>query len=96
VRVGARCGDDTLVIEVADTGPGIPAEVLAHLFEPFYSRKALGKGTGLGLVISRDLVEKQGGRLTAANRDAGGAVFTVQVPLAPGPGPAVKPDTKEG
>ncbi|MBL7139925.1 MAG: GAF domain-containing protein [Planctomycetes bacterium] len=96
VRVGARCTDDTLVIEVADSGPGLPADVLAHLFEPFYSRKALGKGTGLGLVISRDLVAKQGGSLTAANRDAGGAVFTVRVPLAPGSGPAAMPETKEG
>jgi PAS domain S-box-containing protein len=84
VRVAARCATDTLEIEVSDTGPGIPADVLPRLFEPFVSSKAMGKGTGLGLVISRDLIEKQGGTLSAANRDGGGAVFTVRVPLAPG------------
>ena len=83
VRVAARAQDDALVIEVADTGPGIPPEVLPRLFEPFYSLKAMGKGTGLGLVISKDLVEKQGGTLTAANLPDGGAVFTVRIPLAP-------------
>lgn len=73
-----------LLIDVADTGSGIPPEVLPRLFEPFYSLKAMGKGTGLGLVISRDLVEKQGGTLTAANRPEGGAVFTVRIPIATG------------
>lgn len=82
VRVAARCQDDALVIEVADTGPGIPPEVLARLFEPFYSLKAMGKGTGLGLVVSKDLVEKQGGSLTASNGPQGGAVFTVRIPMA--------------
>ena len=84
VRVAARCESDALLIEVADSGPGIPPEVLPRLFEPFYSLKATGKGTGLGLVISKDLVEKQGGTITAANRPEGGAVFTVKIPLAPG------------
>jgi len=83
VEVRARCEAGALVIEVADTGPGIPPEVLPRLFEPFYSSKALGKGTGLGLVISRDLVQRQGGTLSAANRPEGGAVFTIRVPLAP-------------
>lgn len=84
VTVSARCHDAMLIIEVADTGPGIPPEALARLFQPFYSLKAMGKGTGLGLVISKDLVEKQGGSIEAANRPEGGAVFTVRVPLAPG------------
>ena len=82
VTVSARCNGDALVIEVTDTGPGIPEEALPRLFEPFYSGKAMGKGTGLGLVISRDLVEKQGGTLSAENRPQGGARFTIRVPLA--------------
>jgi len=84
VEVRARVQDDALVIEVADTGPGLPDEMLARLFEPFHTLKAGGKGTGLGLVISKDLVEKQGGTLTAVNRPEGGAVFTVRVPLGQG------------
>jgi signal transduction histidine kinase len=84
VQVSARCEADTLIIDVADSGPGIPPDVLARLFEPFYSLKATGKGTGLGLVISRDLIEKQGGTVTASNRPEGGALFRVRIPLAPG------------
>jgi len=84
VSLGARCEGDVLAIEVADSGPGIPPETLGHLFEPFFTMKASGKGTGLGLVISKDLVERQGGTIEAANRPAGGAVFTVRIPLARG------------
>jgi signal transduction histidine kinase len=82
VEVRARSLPDAVVLSVADTGPGIPPDVLAHLFEPFFSLKATGKGTGLGLVICKDLIEKQGGSITAANRPEGGAVFTVTIPVA--------------
>jgi signal transduction histidine kinase len=66
------------VIEVTDTGPGIPAGLLPRLFKPFVSGK--DTGMGLGLVISRRIVETHGGTLTAANRPEGGAVFTVVLP----------------
>jgi signal transduction histidine kinase len=84
--VAARCRDGALEIEVSDTGPGIPEDRLPRLFQPFYTRKAGGKGTGLGLVISKDLVEKQGGTIVAANRPEGGARFAIRVPLAPAAG----------
>ncbi|HUU30936.1 MAG TPA: ATP-binding protein [Phycisphaerae bacterium] len=87
IEARARCENEALVVEVADSGPGIPPEALGRLFEPFYTLKAGGKGTGLGLVISKDLIEKQGGAITAANRiGARGAVFTVRIPMAPGAG----------
>jgi len=82
VEVRARSLPDAVVLSVADTGPGIPPEVLPRLFEPFFSLKATGKGTGLGLVICKDLIEKQGGTVAAANRPEGGAVFTVTIPVA--------------
>lgn len=69
---------------IADTGPGIPAGALERIFEPYArlpDRGAPG-GTGLGLAICRALVEARGGRLTAANRPAGGAIFTVDLPAA--------------
>jgi PAS domain S-box-containing protein len=84
VDVRARTTDGAIAIEVGDTGPGIPPEVLARLFEPFYTLKATGKGTGLGLVICKDLVEKQGGTVVASNRPDGGAMFTVRIPVATG------------
>jgi signal transduction histidine kinase len=83
VDMRAAGGADAFTIEVADTGPGIPAEAMRRIFEPFYSLKASGQGTGLGLVICKDLVEKQGGTIKAANRPEGGAVFTVRIPLTP-------------
>jgi signal transduction histidine kinase len=66
------------VLEVRDTGPGIPPTVLPRLFEPFYTTKA--QGTGLGLAIAAGIVRDLGGELTAANRPEGGAAFRVSLP----------------
>jgi signal transduction histidine kinase len=68
---------DSVQISVADSGPGLDAELMDQLFQPFVTRKK--DGTGLGLWISRTLVQRYGGDLTAANRPGGGAVFTVQL-----------------
>jgi two-component system sensor histidine kinase HydH len=69
---------------VADTGPGLPLDVIGHLFEPFFTTKA--EGTGLGLAIAREIVLAHSGDLRAANRtDGTGAVFTLTLPaFSPG------------
>jgi two-component system, OmpR family, phosphate regulon sensor histidine kinase PhoR len=83
IRISAARQDGRVRIEVADSGPGIPAEDLARVFERFYrvdkSRSRPG-GTGLGLAIVKHLVELHGGRAEAANRSGGGAVFTITLP----------------
>jgi two-component system sensor histidine kinase HupT/HoxJ len=66
----------------ADNGPGIAPENLPRIFDPFFTTKPVGKGTGLGLAISFGMVEHHGGRLAVANGAAGGAVFTLTLPLA--------------
>lgn len=72
--------DGHAVVEVRDNGPGIPPETLPRVFEPFYTTKS--EGTGLGLAISATIVHEHGGRLTAANRPEGGAVFRLILPVA--------------
>jgi signal transduction histidine kinase len=68
------------VVEVRDNGPGIPAKALARIFEPFFTTKPTG--TGLGLAISAGIVEGLGGRLSAGNRNQGGAAFRIVLPAA--------------
>ncbi len=70
---------ETVRLTVRDNGPGI--EDLDELFEPFYTTKQPGDGVGLGLAISSGIVNDLGGRLTARNAIAGGAVFEVQLPI---------------
>ncbi len=69
-------------IQVRDFGPGIPAEDLAHIFDPFFTSKPVGQGTGLGLYISYGLAKELGGDLTAENHPKCGAVFTLQLPAS--------------
>ena len=71
------------VISIADTGPGIPGEILHKIFVPFFSTKAASSGTGLGLNVSRDIVQRHGGRMEAENCPEGGAVFRIRLALAP-------------
>jgi two-component system phosphate regulon sensor histidine kinase PhoR len=87
VTMSARREGDSLLMTVADTGPGIPESDLTRVFERFYRvDKARSRsdrdpgGTGLGLAIVKHLVEQHGGRVTAANGAGGGAVFTVELP----------------
>jgi two-component system NtrC family sensor kinase len=68
-------------IEIADSGPGIPPEALPRLFEPFFTTKEVGQGTGLGLAIAYGVAQEHGGHLQATNRDQGGAIFTLVLPV---------------
>lgn len=72
-------------LTVADTGPGIPADLLPCLFEPFTTTKPAGEGVGLGLSIAAAIVRDFGGSLTASNRAEGGAVFTLDLATAEQP-----------
>lgn len=72
---------DVIVIHIRDHGPGIPAEHLPHIFDPFFTSKPVGKGTGLGLYISYGLAEDLGGKLSARNHEQGGAEFTLSLPI---------------
>ena len=70
-----------ICIRVRDTGEGIPEEAAAHIFEPFFTTKPPGQGTGLGLLVSRSIVEKHGGDLKFATTPGGGTEFVVQIPI---------------
>ncbi|MEV6960073.1 HAMP domain-containing sensor histidine kinase [Streptomyces sp. NPDC051207] len=83
VRVSVREADDSVVIAVRDHGPGIPEDVLPHVFDRFYKASASrprSEGSGLGLSIARENAHIHGGEITAENCPEGGAVFTLLLP----------------
>jgi PAS domain S-box-containing protein len=71
------------VVEIADTGPGIPSSVLERVFDPFFTTKAVGVGTGLGLSISRNIVNSIGGEISVKSEEGRGTTFRVVLPPAP-------------
>lgn len=75
-----RDGSD-VTITVTDNGPGLSEEALKKIWDPFFTTKPVGKGTGLGMSISHGIVESHGGTITAANRPKGGAEFVVRLPV---------------
>ncbi|HEX4948127.1 MAG TPA: ATP-binding protein [Blastocatellia bacterium] len=73
-------GSPMTVIRISDTGPGISPEHLEHIFDPFYTTKDVGHGTGLGLAVSSRIVEEHGGGIEVSNHPAGGSIFSVFLP----------------
>ena len=67
------------VVEISDTGGGIPAEILENIFNPFFTTKV--KGTGLGLAITNKIVKNHGGEVEVVNREGAGASFIIRLPL---------------
>jgi signal transduction histidine kinase len=80
IVISAVSEPDRCIVDVRDTGRGVPIAALPHLFEPFYTTKSTG--TGLGLAICAGIAESCGGTLTAANHREGGAVFRLTLPAA--------------
>jgi two-component system sensor kinase FixL len=78
VRTITEGGD--VVVEVADTGPGIADEVAARLFQPFVTSKV--GGMGIGLSISKRIIEAHGGQISVSRNQSGGATFRFSLPLA--------------
>ncbi len=83
VHVATRTDGSRIVIEVGDTGPGVPAVDRERVFEPFYSTKQIGQGTGLGLFVCRNIVRGFSGEVEILDRPGGGALFRVTLPAAP-------------
>jgi signal transduction histidine kinase len=81
VHLRTSVDGDGLKIAVEDSGPGIDSQFLPRLFTPFVTSKPQGKGHGLGLAISRELVVAMGGTLSVANRAGGGCIATICLPL---------------
>lgn len=78
-----RVDEATIRVSVADTGKGISPEGLSHLFEPFYTTKPVGQGTGLGLTLSREIIERHRGRITVSSELDKGTVFALTFPIDP-------------
>jgi signal transduction histidine kinase len=78
VNTSVKSGN--VLIEIEDTGPGIPPEVLRRIFEPFFTTKKEGHGTGLGLSMSKSIIEKFGGTIQFRNVEPHGSCFTIVLP----------------
>jgi len=81
IRLSTRLNGDCAQLTVSDTGCGIPAEVLARIFEPYFTTKEPGKGTGLGLSTAYAVVTRWGGQIEVASQPGQGTTFTVSIPL---------------
>jgi signal transduction histidine kinase len=82
VRFSAGVADGMAELTVEDEGPGVPDELREQIFEPFFTTKPVGKGSGMGLAISRRIAEVHGGELVLAESGEGGACFRLRLPVA--------------
>ena len=82
VWVNTKKVGDKVLISVKDNGNGIPSKVLDKIFQPFFTTKPTGQGTGLGLSLSYDIVKAHGGELKVETKEGEGAEFIIQLPAS--------------
>ncbi len=83
VKITSKCNQENITVEVIDNGPGIPEEMRGKVFDPFFTTKDTGRGTGLGLWVSYDIIKKLGGIISFSSEIGQGTTFTVLVPIVP-------------
>ena len=83
VRTQQMAGSDEIILQVSDNGPGIPEDIKNRIFEPFFTTKEAGSGTGLGLALTRKIVDSHNGSIALMDNPGGGCMFTVHLPKAP-------------
>jgi len=83
LRTRETAGPEAIVVEISDTGPGIPPELKDHVFEPFFSTKTEGNGTGLGLAVMYGIIQRHYGRIEMDSRPGEGTTLRVRLPLEP-------------
>ncbi|MDD2540371.1 MAG: ATP-binding protein [Desulfuromonadaceae bacterium] len=77
----STCEADNICLTIADNGPGIPHELIDRIFDRYYTTKKPGEGTGLGLFVTKNLVENMGGKIAVTSRIGGGTTFTITLPV---------------
>jgi two-component system NtrC family sensor kinase len=85
IRIATRADDEHQKVHIvfADTGSGIPKEILGKIFDPFFTTKAVGKGTGLGLSICYSIMQRLGGSISVKSQVGQGTEFTLAIPYQP-------------
>ncbi|WP_417909882.1 sensor histidine kinase [Candidatus Electronema sp. PJ] len=81
LRAGIEPEHGQVLIEIQDNGPGIAAMDVEKIFDPFYTTKDVGKGSGLGLAVTREIITKHGGEITVESEEGHGATFLIRLPL---------------
>ncbi|HDY71269.1 MAG TPA: two-component sensor histidine kinase, partial [Nitrospirae bacterium] len=85
ITIAARGEADSEVeIKITDTGTGIPEKIIDRIFDPFFTTKDVGKGTGLGLFVTHNIIEQHGGSISVGSRVGEGTVFTIKLPAQGG------------
>jgi signal transduction histidine kinase len=84
VEISTGAEKESVIVEFADSGPGVPPQLRERIFEPFFTTKPAGSGTGLGLATAREIVTRHGGTLDVRQSASGSAVFRVEMPLNKG------------
>jgi signal transduction histidine kinase len=80
VSISTKKLTNTIAIKVKDNGPGIPKSILDKIFQPFFTTKPTGQGTGLGLSLSYDIIKAHGGELKVETEEGTGTTFTINIP----------------
>ena len=80
-KLSVEQSGESVLILMTDNGPGIPESAMAKIFQPFFTTKPTGQGTGLGLSLSYDIVKAHGGELTFETKEGEGTVFTIHLPI---------------